>query len=313
MKTIPDRDRNPRNFPNKETVTEGAEKKLEKVKKREQHCGRCRNHGRCEKLKNHKLWCPYKLCVCEKCLLLLERRSVMARQVALRRRQDSEAQRIQELTASGLLSSSTSPTFLSGVDETKAEVLESQTEASKDSDTKESILQASSTYPSSIRGPTSSSINFSRSSDHIRRLPSISLPLSAPIRGHPFNLQHQLNSISTPSLSIHTLPSPDSRNINQSEFSSHLRNQLLLSSQRSTHSIQPQQQRASSTRFQELVQVYSYLYSSILNANQSNPGTENSSALNGLSRSNNLFCDYSAIDDSDDAKTTENSKMSSIK
>ena len=41
------------------------------LKKREQHCGRCRNHNFHVKLKNHKLWCPYANCMCEKCQLLL--------------------------------------------------------------------------------------------------------------------------------------------------------------------------------------------------------------------------------------------------
>lgn len=52
-------------------------------------CSLCKNHNYKVPIKNHKYICPYSKCLCVLCMLVREKNVVMARQIALRRKQKS--------------------------------------------------------------------------------------------------------------------------------------------------------------------------------------------------------------------------------
>ncbi|XP_075223285.1 uncharacterized protein LOC142325420 isoform X2 [Lycorma delicatula] len=60
------------------------------------NCVRCRNHGEKMPLRGHKRYCQFRDCRCNKCLMTKERQQMMARQIAQRRKNAQDADRLKK-------------------------------------------------------------------------------------------------------------------------------------------------------------------------------------------------------------------------
>lgn len=84
---------------------------------RNPRCARCSNHGVSVPLKGHKAYCAYRRCECDKCQLVVLRRTIMAQQVAWRRRQDLDRLRQQQQQQQLMMMSKRRKTSHTDIDE----------------------------------------------------------------------------------------------------------------------------------------------------------------------------------------------------
>ncbi|XP_054282808.1 uncharacterized protein LOC129000000 isoform X1 [Macrosteles quadrilineatus] len=59
-----------------------------RVSRTKPNCARCRNHGIQVPIKDHKLFCKWKKCICDKCSRTAERQQIMAKQTRIRRAEE---------------------------------------------------------------------------------------------------------------------------------------------------------------------------------------------------------------------------------
>jgi hypothetical protein len=58
--------------------------------RREQICSRCRNHGKLSVLKNHKKFCPFLVCDCNRCNETRDRQQFIAREIRFHRKKQKD-------------------------------------------------------------------------------------------------------------------------------------------------------------------------------------------------------------------------------
>ncbi|XP_054163862.1 doublesex and mab-3 related transcription factor 3-like [Oppia nitens] len=80
------------NISNSETpmTTTTSTCSTESAKSRNPKCARCGNHGEIVAVKGHKRKCRYRECVCERCILTVDRQILMAKTIRVKRRQKED-------------------------------------------------------------------------------------------------------------------------------------------------------------------------------------------------------------------------------